>query len=341
MRLRRDELITPVNEKLHSLYEEKYRVLEEKNAVHGYWEYRKNWKRYPKEHIVTMPLNIDIELTNCCNLKCTMCPSTIYGYPKKGYMNDQLYQKIVDEASALGVPAIKLIWRGESLLHPKIIDYIKYAKSKGIIDILLNTNATLLTPKISEELIKSGLDKLFFSFDSPYKEKYEAIRVGANFDIVLDNIMTFDRIRGQLGRSSPITRVSLVRMTQDTEELEDYIKLFQPYVDCITYTDAFYLEKNPQKQMMHMNEKRDFCCPMLWQRLVVSWEGLCYPCCRDEMELYCIGDANNESLIDIWKSKKLELLRLSHINGSWDNYKMCNICQKSVNASNIRQDGMI
>ncbi len=334
-------MITPINEKLHALYEEKYRVLEKKNATNGYWEYRKNWKLYPENHTVTIPLNIDIELTNCCNLRCTMCPSTIYGYKKKGYMSEDLFKKIIDEASAIGVPAVKLIWRGESLLHPKLIDFIKYAKGKGIIDVLLNTNATLLTPKMSEQLIRSGLDKLFFSFDSPYKDKYEAIRIGADYNVVINNIITFQVIRRQIKSNKPITRVSLVKMSQNDKELEDYVKLFQPYVDCITYTDAFYLEKAPQNQMMSQNVKRDFCCPMLWQRLVISWDGLCYPCCRDEMELYCIGNANIESIKDIWKSNKLESLRLAHISGMWDNYKMCNICQKSVKPSDTRKDGMI
>lgn len=334
-------MITPINEKLHSLYEEKYRVLEEKNAVKGYWEYRNNWVKYPENHIVTYPLNIDIELTNCCNLKCVMCPSTIYGYENKGYMSERLFTKIIDEASEIGVPAVKLIWRGESLLHPNIIDFIKYAKSKGIIDVLLNTNATLLTPEMSEQIIRSGLDKLYFSFDSPYKEKYESIRIGASFDDVLENIISFHNIRNRIGSDSPITRVSLVKMTQDEKELEDYINLFQAYVDCITYTDAFYLEKEPQDQLMEQVEKREFCCPMLWQRLVISWEGLCYPCCRDEMELYCIGDSNVESIKDIWKSKKLEALRLAHTQGTWDKYRICNICQKSVRPSNTRSNGMI
>lgn len=334
-------MTTPINEKLHSIEEDRYRILEEKNAVPGYWEYRKNWKKFPEEHIVSIPLNIDIELTNHCNLHCTMCPSTIYGYSDKGFMSEALYKKIVDDASSLGVPAIKLIWRGESLLHPQLIEFVAYAKKKGIIDVLLNTNATLLTPEISRGLIEAGLDKLFFSFDSPYQDQYEKIRIGANYHTVINNIKTFHEIRNEMKCSAPITRVGLVKMNQTVQELEDFNKLFCTIVDCVAYTDAFYLSENAENRMMAQHLQRDFCCPMPWQRLVISWAGRCYPCCRDEMELYCIGDVNTESIETIWKSTKMQSLRKAHMDGSWDTFKMCNICQKSMNVSEVRKDGMI
>ena len=52
---------------------------------------------------------------------------------------------------------------------------------------MFNTNASLLTEK-AVEIIKSGLDKLFFSFDSLYREQYNKIRVKGDYDKVLNNI---------------------------------------------------------------------------------------------------------------------------------------------------------
>ena len=45
-------------------------------------------------------------------------------------MDENLYKKIINEISNLGVPSIKLNWRGEPLLNPKIYDFINYAKIK-------------------------------------------------------------------------------------------------------------------------------------------------------------------------------------------------------------------
>ena len=59
-----------------------------------------------------------------------------------------LYKKIIDEISIMEVPSIKLNWRGEPLLHPNIFECIDYAKKKGILEVIINTNATSLTKKI-------------------------------------------------------------------------------------------------------------------------------------------------------------------------------------------------
>jgi len=57
-----------------------------------------------------------------------MCWQAKYlSYPK-GYMDYNLFKKIIDDGSTNGVKAIKLQSRGESMLHPKIIDSIAYAK---------------------------------------------------------------------------------------------------------------------------------------------------------------------------------------------------------------------
>jgi len=335
--------VLPINEKLHALSRSRYDELEAANATPQYWKYREKWREYPKNNIVDIPLNLDIELTNVCNLKCVMCPRTVFslGEGGTGFIASDLYRKIIDDASELGVPAIKLVWRGESTMHPEIIPFIKYAKNKGIIDVLLNTNATLLDDELSQLLIDSGLDKIFFSFDSPYKEKYESIRVGANFDIVLDNIKRFMQLRDSSKMNKPIARCGMVRMEQNYTETDAFTKLFSDIVDCVAYTDVFNLRETKDDSILEDNRFKNFTCPMPWQRLVISWEGKCYPCCRDEKETYQVGDISIQSINEIWKGDKLSKLREAHINHSWNNFKMCTECQKSLVVANERVDGMI
>ena len=65
---------------------------------------------------------------------------------------------LIDQAAKLKIPSIKFNWRGEPLLHPKLPEFINYAKEKGILETIINTNATQLKEGLAEELIKSGLD---------------------------------------------------------------------------------------------------------------------------------------------------------------------------------------
>ena len=46
------------------------------------------------------PVRLWVEMTNACNLKCVMCPTSLPSAPKPGMMEPDLFRKIVDEASA-------------------------------------------------------------------------------------------------------------------------------------------------------------------------------------------------------------------------------------------------
>ena len=95
----------------------------------------------------------------------------------------------------MGVPSIKFNWRGEPLLHSRIPDFIRLAKESGILEVIINTNATNLTMKMSEKLIDAGLDLMIYSFDGGTKETYESMRPGRfkknSFESVYQNIKNF------------------------------------------------------------------------------------------------------------------------------------------------------
>ena len=72
-------------------------------------------------------------------------------------MSEDLYKKIIKETIDMGVPSIKLNWRGEPLLNPKLSKMISYAKENGILEVLINTNAVSLTEKKAEAIIIQDL----------------------------------------------------------------------------------------------------------------------------------------------------------------------------------------
>ena len=88
-------------------------------------------------------------------------------------MKEELFKKIIKQIEELEVPSIKLNWRGEPLLNPKILEFIDLAKKAGVIEVSINTNATTLDEKKAEKLINSGLDQIIFSFDGGSKKTYE------------------------------------------------------------------------------------------------------------------------------------------------------------------------
>lgn len=135
---------------------------------------------YTKKSVVNcIPEYLQIDPTNYCNLKCLMCPQSV-GMRQKGFMDIDLAKKIIDDGAKLGIITLIIGIHGEPLLHKKICSIIKYAKKRRFY-VTLSTNFTLATPKLSKELIESGLDEIILSLDSVKPELYEFYRRGANF----------------------------------------------------------------------------------------------------------------------------------------------------------------
>lgn len=298
-----------------------------------YWQYRKKWYENPQKQIIEkFPLHLDIESTRRCNLRCPMCPRTIKlergEKLEEGDLNFRLFKKVIDEGAANGLYSIKLSYLGEPLVCKDIIKMVAYAKSKGIIDVMFNTNGALLTENISKELIEAGLDKLFISFDSPFKERYEKIRVGTTFERVIENVKNLVRLRNEAGVLAPIIRVSMVVMKENKEEVLDYIKLWKPIVDLIGFSDYI----NPQgldtkeRYTIKRQKQPNFVCSQLYQRLFVLWNGKIGLCCIDYDAECDLGDVKEITISEVWTGKKMQKIRELHNKGNWEKVPLCKKC---------------
>ena len=152
------------------------------------------------------PIRLWIEPTNDCNYACVMCPNK--DLQDKGYMEFTLFQKIIDQVKSSTFD-INIVHRGESLLHPQIIEMITYAKSHDLY-VRMHTNGSLLTEEMAVKILRAGLDQISFSFDGYDKETYEKIRKGGNFDQTFRNIIRFLEIKKEKRSRTPKTAVEVI-----------------------------------------------------------------------------------------------------------------------------------
>ena len=288
--------------------------------------YRTNWKLNPTNAYKDdnfknyLPLCLDIETASICDLACPHCFREYIITPDK-IMNFELYKKIIDTAVKWKVPSIKLNWRGEPLLNPKLPKFINYAKTKGILEVSINTNATNLDKKRSNELIDSGLDLIIYSFDGGTKKTYEKMRPSRfksnKFEDVLKNIRQFSEIRKQRMKKFPITKIQMVLTNESRKEINDFYDLFSTCVDDVTVTQ--YTERGgnlesiskdkKDKLINYLNENNldkntNFYvgadeevyisierkpCDQLFQRLMITFDGRVAMCCHDWGAQHCLG----------------------------------------------------
>lgn len=297
----------------------------EKSFGQEYFVYRKKWQENPKKGIVgDFPLHLDIESTNNCNLKCTMCPRN-WMREKIGYIDFSLFTKIIDEAAKYHLSSIKLNYRGEPLMHPNLVKMVKYAKDKGVLEVQFNTNGVLLTEEKAEQLIDAGLNRIIFSFDGATKETYEKIRLGAKYETVVSNIKNLVRLRDQKGLKQPLVRVQMVKMPENKDEVESFIRMWTPIVNKVAVSSVIDWEEGKDKKYEH------FVCPQLWQRLLICWNGEVRMCCGDWYGKSVLGDIKEKSIYDFWHGDKLNQARKLHSEGSFDKVPACADCE--VNAS--------
>ena len=298
-------------------------------------------------HATRAPVALNLEPTNRCNLRCRFC-SYEEGRPT-GDMDWNFYESTVDQAARIGVMSINHFLSGEPLLHPRIVDMVRYAAQRGLYT-YMHTNATLLTPDLSAALIQAGLQAISFSFDGEDKAVYEANRVGARYEKTLDNILAFLHEKKRIGSHAPFTRIQLIRDQSQLgqERVEqgvdpEFRKLFHGLP-----LDGFYeippFNQRGEKSDLHLPERKQyFPCFHLWNGLAVTWNGKVAGCCADLNARFLIGDLNTQSILDVWHSKAMRSMRQMLIQERYKEVPLCAECSKLwiYDAEELRLPGFL
>ena len=282
------------------------------------------------------PTRVWVEAASHCNLQCLFCGNRMLDKNDRGFMEFDLFARLADEASGV-VRQFNLFHRGESLLHPRIGEMIRYASVRGL-RTRIHTNGTQLNHDLAVELIESGLDVLSFSFDGYDKEMYELNRPGASFDIVLSNILDLLAAKKKSGSRKPFVALELMDIADSPRgelmrKRKDFLRRFEGLP-----LDKFVIRR-PHNWGGLVNitsapeNVRRTACPLLWHALVVFWDGKVLPCPQDFFGALQLGDANNERLMDIWNGDSLRALRREMSRPESLERKPCVDCDRILRAT--------
>jgi len=283
-----------------------------------------------------MPIRAWIELTSFCNYRCIMCPNQDLKKEDKGYMDFELFRKILTEMRGK-VFEINLAHRGESLLHPRIIEAIELAKSMDFYT-RLHTNGSLLTEDISKKIISVGLDRLSFSFDGCDKQTYEKIRVGGNFEKTVNNILNFLEIKKETKSKKPETAIEVIYFGKESrEKFSQNIETFKSNfcdlpLDSIVTKELHNWAGEIKKDAL---DKPTSVCPFPWNAMIINWNGNVMPCTQDFFGYYVVGNAGNSSIKSIWNSDKMIHLRKKLADKDVEEFETCSKCDR------VRRKGLL
>ena len=293
-----------------------------------YLEYRNKWKQ---SRINDDLLFLLLETTYKCNFICPMCIHS-QGYKKAPYMTNELFDIVLQEIEKNKIPAICMNQINEPLLDKEIVNRINaVSKINSVVDIHMNTNASLLDEDMSLKILESGLTRLLIGYDGFSKETYEAIRVGGNFDKVTENILNFLDLRKKLKKIFPIVRISFVRTSLNEHEVEDWYNFWKEKVDYISIQEFKTQSEEKSDLQAESTERKkikydDITCNEPFERLVIRGDGEVLPCCAFEATEMPVGNIKDISLSDIWNGNKMKEMRQMFLNNTWRKNEICKRC---------------
>lgn len=167
------------------------------------------------------PFYIEIEVTTRCNLRCILCERTYWDEPNRD-MSFEEFKNIVDQFPKL--KWIGLTGIGESFINKDFMKMLRYVKSRKVYVELYDT-FYFIDEKTAKELIEIGVDKIFISLDAATKETYEKIRIGSNFERVVNNVRNLHRLKREIDSHFPEIAFHYIINKYNLQEIPQYVDL--------------------------------------------------------------------------------------------------------------------
>ncbi len=293
-----------------------------------YRQYREDWHRpETTRQPLDFPIHLDFELTDCCNKKCVMCPrnqaihsSLPFRVNTGARLEFDLFARTIDQAVAHGTRSINLGAFAEPLLNPDVFRFIRYAHDKGILDSILITNGVLLSDFSLQEMLDSGLVKLFVSIDAHTEETYRKIR-GDGFQQVRENLLNLVEQRRLSNALFPVFRVSFVDMDINREDKEGFVRFWRDKVDFVDVQRYGRFSFDLDKLDRTLPKKNNCVSPL--RRLAIRADGTILPCCSFWGDLIDLGNIHQVTLEEAWNCERMQMIR----DAIWDDsLDVCACC---------------
>ena len=279
------------------------------------------------ERFYEVPPVLQIEPANYCNVDCICCPSSRSSRPK-GFMDIDLFRRIIDEASRIGVKTVFLFLHGEPMLHPRIVEMIRYVKSKGL-PLHLTTNGIALNEKKIRGILGSGADSadhLTFSILGASKEVHERIVRRGNYNRTVKNVSLLLGLRKSLRLNGPVIEVVFYTMAENENEEGEFVKKWRGFVDHVRMSgdtsQSFAGYKRDEASLV----VRTATCLNLRQKKTIFWNGDVTMYCQDVDGGWILGNLNERSISGIWNSSKLLAIKTIHRERQFEKIPLCHTC---------------
>jgi len=268
------------------------------------------------------------EVTDHCNATCIMCPRDKHEHGREhGIMEQELYEKSIDEVALLGAKKIVLTGFGEPMLDKKLEVKIRYAKSKGLSTYMIS-NGSVLNSKRARSILEAGLDEIRVSFYGMQEKSYNSVMQGLDFNKTISGMMDFINLKKELGAKTKI-QVSYLEMEENKEDTHLFKEFWESKVDAIEiWRPHNYGDGRDYRERHESLEVKTTCGRPENGPLQIAWNGEVIPCCYDYNNKIILGNAFTTPVLEILNGPKYRLLRYAHRMNKFNLFPYCDQCDQ-------------
>lgn len=285
--------------------------------------------------VIDEKVELRLELSNICNEACLFCPNRKI-HRKRMEMSEELVERLLKEASLLGVNKVGLFMNGEPFITKKLAYYIELAKKLGYSYIYLTTNGALATEEKLKECLNAGLDSIKFSINAGSRESYKVVHGHDDYDKVMEHLKFAFLYRKESGLDYKILS-SFVVTRYTVDEIEKHYENIKPFVDELVF---FNVESFAGQMINEIDDLRATIdsdrvlqykiqnkapCNKLWTALNVTCEGYLTLCCSEAFNYLVIEDLNEMGLEEAWYGERMNAMRKRHLEGKLTGTQ-CAVC---------------
>ena len=269
------------------------------------------------------------ETTDHCNATCIMCPRDLHEHGREhGVMAFDEYASSIDEIVPMGARKVVLTGFGEPLMDSTLSQKVAYAHDRGLSTYLIS-NASLLDDKRARGLITAGLDELRVSVYGTRPETYNAVMKKLDFHQTIQNLMSFLKLREELGSKTPKLQVSYLVLKENEEDTDAFREYWEPLADAIeTWKPHNFGDGRNYRERHQTPESKTTCGRPENGPLQIQWNGEVVPCCYDYNNQIVLGNAFTTPILEILDGKKYRMLRMAHRTKKFGLFPYCDQCDQ-------------
>jgi MoaA/NifB/PqqE/SkfB family radical SAM enzyme len=185
------------------------------------------------QEIPTHPLNVFLEVSNACDLKCAMCGpfSALSDYRHASIKKETRGFMAADVLASGGLDEIfkhafevHCFGYGEPTLNPEFKRFVGLANQYAVtVDFF--TNGMHLDEALIAYMVDNNVCQITISFSGSTKEEYENIYIGGKFETVLENIRKLADYKKLRMKSYPRIVINSLGYKHHVEKLELFMEI--------------------------------------------------------------------------------------------------------------------